>query len=192
MGIERIRLDPIEHRYFLGDKEIPGYSAICRDLGIVKENPHYTEEGREEGRMLSEWLLFLAQEKTPRSDPDPRIAGRVGGIKKFLSLSKFKLLFGEVPQYDPVSGFAVTPDIVGHIGRIAVNIDAKRGAKTKTHVLQLAAQKIALAAGGFRVRESYSLYLRDNDFRLIEQKTEAHEPRWKQFVSTWHLAKEYA
>lgn len=193
--IYKVRCDP-DHIYWktmpCGEERVPGYSEICKDLGIVKENKFYTEEGREEGRMLSEWLLFLAKGLSPKTDPDPRIAGRVAGIRKFLAESKFKLKFGEIPQYDPVCNFAATPDIVGHLGQVAVNIDAKRGAKTKTHPLQLAAQKIALAANGFRVQESYSLYLRDNDFRLIKQDTQKHEHRWKQFVSTWHLAKEYS
>lgn len=141
--------------------------------------------------MLSEWLLFLAQGKSPKTIPDLRILGRVNGIRKFLTESKFKLLFGEKPQYDPINRFAATPDIVGYFGKTLVNIDAKRGAKTKTHPLQLAAQKIALAANGIRIQESYSLYLKEDDYRLAKQDTLKHEPRWRQFVSTWHLAKDY-
>lgn len=187
----KIRLDEATHRYYLGDKEVPGYSAICADLGITKPNPYWTEQGREMGTVLHQYLLFLAQGKVASSEPDARIAGKVKGIKKFLENSGFKLAFGEIPQYDPVLRYACTPDLVGHLGAFAVNIDCKAGGAQKTHVLQLAAQKLALAAGGFRVQKSFGLYLKDDDFRLIEQDTRPHEPRWRSIVQTYHIKREY-
>lgn len=191
-----IRLDEKDHSYWAGDPlgkyiRVPGYSEIVKDLGIVRDNPHWTEQGREMGTALHLYLLFLAQGKKLSTEPDPRIAGKVKGIQKFLENSGFKLAFGEVPQYDPTLRFACTPDLVGHLGSFSVNIDCKAGASQKSHVLQLAAQNIALAAGGFRVQKSFVLYLKDDDFRLVEQDTRIHEPRWRSIVQTYHIKQEY-
>ena len=175
---DKIRLDAETHQYWLGDKRVPGYSEIVRDMGVVKDNPFWSDTGREIGIALHAWLLHLAELKPEVAEPDPRIAGKVGGIRKFLRESGFKFQFGEVPQYDPVSRYACTPDLCGHLGNFSVNIDAKAGAAHKSHVLQLAAQRIALKAGGFHVQKSFSLYLKNNDYRLVEQDTREHEPRW--------------
>ena len=183
-----------DHEYFLEPErkiKIPGFSEIVRDLGIVKDNPYWTDAGREEGTILHAWLLFLAQGKEPSIPPNPRIAGRVQGIRKFLEESKFKLSFGEEPQYDPVSCFACTPDLIGYIGALQVNIDAKRGDPQKWHVLQLTAQKIALASGMVHIEKSFGLYLRDGDYRLVEQDTRKHETKCRAIVSGFYAKKEY-
>ena len=174
-----------------GEKRVPGYSEICSDLGIVKENIYYTPEGREEGIALHSWLKFLASGMKPKSEPDPRIAGRVKGIEKFLKDTGFKISGGEIPVYDPINRFACTPDLYGHIGRTSFVIDAKRGAKLPSHRLQTAAQTIALRANGFRAQKRAALYLRDEDFRLDEHTDPMDLARWGIFVSTYHLKKGY-
>ncbi len=190
--MDTIRLNAETHTYFFGEKCIPGFSEICKDLGITKENPFYTESGKVEGKMLSQWLLFLAQGRTSKIEPDPRILIRVEGIKSFLSESGFKLEFGEISQYDPVLNFACTPDIVGKINGCLVNIDAKRGANLKWHVLQLAAQKIALEANGVKIEKSFNLYLKkDGGYRLLERDTKDDESRWKSFIYSYHAKRFY-
>ena len=188
--MDKIRLDLETHTYWLGERRVPGFSEIIRDLGIVKDNPYWTDAGREEGKILHQWLLFLAQKKAYSIPPVQSIAGRVEGIRKFLSESKFKLLFGEIPQYDPVSRFACTPDLVGHLGSTLVNIDAKRGEAQPWHILQLAAQKIALAAGGVLIQRSFGLYLRDGDYRLIGRDVSAYEAKWRTICASYPTIKE--
>ena len=187
---DKIRLDA-DHRYWLGDKEVPGYSHIVKSLGVVEDSPFWTEEGREAGTALHAWLLHLAQGKPEVSKPDPRIAGKVEGIRKFLRESGFKLAFGEVAQYEPVLRYACTPDLCGTLGMFSVNIDMKAGAKQKSHPLQLAAQKIALCYHPFRVQKSFSLYLKEGDYRLVEQDTRTHEANWRIFMAAYHSRGEY-
>lgn len=151
----------------------------------------YTEEGREEGNALHAWLLFLAQGNKPEVEPDERIRGRVEGIKKFLRESGLVLAGGEVPLFDPINRFCVTPDIFGYIGNVAWVIDAKRGGKLKIHELQTAAQKIALPSIGFHAERRGSLYLKDGDYRLPEHKDRDDEKRWKAIVSAHHSKQFY-
>ncbi len=193
--IHPVRIDD-EHRYFIpgprGEEQRPGYSEICADLGIVKPNPFYTPEGREEGVALHLWLGHLARGLTAKVKPDPRIAGRVAGIQKFLRDTKFQIVGGETPVYDPINRFACTPDIWGIMNKVLFVIDAKRGAKLSSHRLQSAAQYIGLRSNGVRVQKRAALYLRDEDYRLDEHTDTTDMARWGIFVSAWHLRKEYA
>lgn len=193
--IHKVRRDD-DHLYWVpaprGEERRPGYSEICSDLGIVKPNPFYTEEGRAEGVALHSWLNFLVQGKVAKTEPDARIAGRVEGIKKFLFDTKFKLLGGEVPMYDPINRFACTPDLHGVMNKFMFVIDAKRGGKLPSHRLQTAAQFIALRSNGIRIQKRAALYLRDGDYRLEEHTDSMDMARWGIFVSAWYLRKEYA
>lgn len=189
--IHKVRLDA-DHKYWIpakpsGEKQVPGYSEICLDLGISKPNPFWTPGGREEGIALHKWLNFIANYQTPKAPPDERIAGRVKGIIKFLTDTGFKIAGGEIPVYDPINRFACTPDLYGHIGRTAWVIDAKRGAKLPSHRLQTAAQTIALRANGFRAQKRGALYLKYGDYRLDEHTDPMDLSRWGIFVLTHYL-----
>lgn len=193
--VHEVRLDS-DHRYWVhkpsGEVNVPGYSEICADLGIAKPNPFYTDQGREEGVAIHQWLNFLVQGKVSKQKPDERIAGRVAGIMKFISDTGFKIVGGEAPLYDPVHRFACTPDMWGYLGKTSFVIDAKRGAKLPSHRLQTAAQTMALRANGFRALKRASLYLRDGDYKLEQHDDMMDLARWGIFVSTYHIKKEYA
>ena len=186
----RIRLDS-EHRYWLGDREVPGFSAICTDLGIIKPSPFYTEAGREEGNALHSWLIFLSMGQEPSEPPDERIAGRVEGIRKFLAESGFKFEGGEEPQYHAGLDFACTPDLWGALGGARCVIDAKRGGPLPWHALQLSAQKIALEDNGIYCHERYGLYLRNGGYRLMSYKDTRDGVRWLSIVAAYKAKKHY-
>lgn len=175
-----------EHRYFVSGGRVPGFTEIARDLGVIPDNDFYTEAGREEGNALHEWLLFLAQGNEAESEPDPRIAGRVEGVRKFLRESGFRFAGGEEALFEPSLRYCCRPDLWGHIGNWAVVIDAKRGAAQPWHRLQTAAQKLALAANHFKAQKRYGLYLRDGDYRLVEHADAGDEQRWKALVAAYH------
>lgn len=187
--LEKIKIDA-EHRYWrptpTSEIRVPGFTEICKSLGVIADNPYYTDEGRAEGNALHQWVLFLAQGLVPKADPDPRIAGRVSGARKFFAESRFVFVGGEEPQYDPATNCACTPDLWGHLGAFAVVIDVKRGGRELWHPLQTAAQKLALTAGGFRVQKRHNLYLKDGDYRLVEHTDKDDETRWKALVTAYH------
>ena len=194
-----IRLDE-NHLYWYGSRRAPGFSEICKSMRVGEPDcadclsgvGHYhngnfwTEEGRNQGTALHWWLLFLAQGKKSDKEPEPEIAGRVEGIRKFLRDEKLKLIDGEKPQYDPVLNFACTPDIWGWMNGGIWNLDGKRGGKLNIHKLQTAAQKIALKANGVPVSNRGSLYLSDGDYRVKEHADYLDEIRWRAIVSAYH------
>ena len=186
-----IQLDEKTHRYSEDGRHVPGFSEICQALGIIKPNPFYTPEGREEGIALHSWLHFLAIGNEPSEPPDERIAGRVEGIRKFLRESKFKIVDGEKIMLCRGFGYCGRPDLWGSINGRTCVIDAKRGSKMKYHALQTAAYRFLLAANGFSARQRYALYLIDGDYRLIEHTDPQDERRWQAIVSAYNAVKIY-
>lgn len=180
--IHPIRLDQ-DHIYWRpgisGEVKIPGFTEIVTALGVSKPNPYYTEEGRDKGTSLHKWLNILARGKTAKAEPDPRIAGKVKGIEKFLRESGFKYAGGERPLYDPETQTACSPDLWGHLGLWSVVIDAKAGGKLKIHGLQTACQRLALIQNEFRPQKRYGLYLRYNGYRLVEHSDPRDDSMWK-------------
>lgn len=173
-----------DHIYRVDGRIVPGYSEICADLGFPK-NPYWTDAGREEGTALSQWLLFLAQGKESDAAPDPRIVGRVEGIRKFLREHEFKFVGGETPLYSRF-GFCVTPDIWGVLDGVQSVIEAKRGAVMKRHRLQTAAQAIALAEYDFPAVNRFCLYLKDGGYVLEDHEDEEDFEAWRALVSAYH------
>lgn len=180
-----------DHKYAWNGQHVPGFSEICADLGVTEKNPFYTEAGREEGTLLHEWLLFLAQGQEPADPPDPRIAGRVEGIKKFLVESRFKFEQGEEKVYHPILRYACTPDLVGQMAGSRCIVETKRGARLKSHQLQTAAQKLAIEANGIYCRDRYALYLKDGDYRLEKHEDKLDMERWKTLPPAWHTMNWY-
>jgi hypothetical protein len=185
--IHPVKLDPATHIYTIpGPIVVPGYSEICAAMGVTRPNKFYTEEGRVEGQALHKWLRFLVTVRTPSSPPDPRIAGRVAGIRKFIKESGIRFVGGESPRYDPRTRVACTKDLWGYIGPWAWVIDAKRGSKLASHRLQTACQKIVLTANDFRPQKRAALYLKDGDYRLDEHTEPIDEKNWRAIASGYH------
>ena len=185
--IHPVTLDPITHVYTIpGPLRAHGYSEISAAMGVSRPNKFYTDEGRAEGIALHKWLRFLVTGRIPSTPPDPRIAGRVEGIKKFIKDTGVRFVGGEVPRYDPATRVACMKDLWAYLGPWAWVIDAKRGAKIPAHRLQTACQKIVLTANDFRPQKRGALYLRDGDYRLDEHTDRIDETNWKAIAAGYH------
>ncbi len=187
-----VRIDP-DHRYWIpdgtaptGSRQVPGYSEICAAIGVTKPNPFYTEDGRERGSAVHEWASFIAQGKITKADPDGRIKARVDQFRRFIRDTRFVLAGTETPMYDPVAGFACTPDLWGSIGVWSWVIDVKTGGKQKSHALQTSAQSVALKANGFRAQKRGVAYLKDGNYRLIDHANPEDESNWRAIVAGYH------
>ena len=180
---EKIRFEPGEHRYFLGDQEIPGFSHIAKTMGLMEATKFMTDAGREQGTALHKWVNLLARGKTSTTQSHPSIEGRVLAFHKFMVESGFKFESGETPLYEPVSRFSCTHDLAGYLGAFSCVVEVKGGAKQKWHPAQTAAQSLALRANGFRAQKRFTLYLADRSYRLEEHTDAGDEARWKSIVA---------
>lgn len=188
----QIRLDE-NHLYWVDDRSVPGFTQICTDLGVVRDNPFYTELGREAGTALHLWCNFLARGEEPADPPDERIAGRVFAFRKFLKESGFKYIGGEEPQHERRLGYCCSPDLWGVIGARRAVVDIKGGGILKFHALQTAAQRLALASNGVLCQNRYGLYLRENGtYRLLAHEDESDELRWSAMVAAYYAKRFYA
>lgn len=179
------------HEYKVDGVAKPGFTHIAKSMGVIKENPFYTEEGREQGIALSKWSLFLAKKQEPESEPDLRIAGRVAGFRKFMAESNFEFVGGEQPLYHPQLNFCGMPDLYGNLRGFSSVIDVKRGAKLKWHRLQLACYKMLLEENGFWPTKRYGLYLRDEGYSLVEYSDEEDEELWLAIVAGYYAVEAY-
>ena len=180
----KLRCDS-KHRYYLGRTRKPGFTEICTAVGIIEPNRFYTDQGREEGISLSKWLLFLCQGAVPTRPPHPAIAARVEAIKSFIRDSQFRLVGGEVPQYDPKVDACCTPDIWGFIGTNKYVIDAKRGSPLPFHAVQTAAQAMALE---FAPDHRAALYLGKNGKpKLVHHEDPNDFKVWRKACADYHL-----
>jgi hypothetical protein len=185
-----------EHRYWQDGRRIPGFSEILVDVGFAP-NPFWTAAGRDEGTALHQWIAFIATSPYPADDePDPRIAGRVAGFRKFVKEFHFTAAGAEEIQHEPTLGYCCTPDLWGYMptalpGSPRVLVECKRGARAKTHRLQTAAQSLALEARGFAVQERYALYLKDGGYSLERHDDDEDFEHWKAIVYAYHAKRRY-
>jgi hypothetical protein len=107
-------------------------------------------------------------------------------IKAFLRDSKFKIVGGETPQYDPKVDACVTPDLWGFIGEKRYVLDAKRGGPLPYHAIQTAAQAMALK---FAPEHRATLYLRNGSYRLKAHEDAGDFKRWRSICKAYHAAK---
>lgn len=180
-----------EHRYSFNGVRKPGFTEIAKAMGVIEGNAFYTEAGRAEGDALHLWLNFLGQGNEPDIDPDPRIAGRVEGIRKFMRESGFSYLGGERCVYAYRGDFCCKPDLWGEIGGRPSIVEAKRGAKLPWHRLQTAAQYLALNDSGEVILDRYALYLKDGDYRLEAHRDKEDMRRWEVIANAYHAASFY-
>lgn len=178
-----------KHVYWLGKSRKPGFTEIATAMGVIRSNPFYTEQGREEGTRLSEWLKFLCEGRTPTEPPHSSIAVRVEAIKKFIRDTGFTIIEAEVPHYDSVVDACCTPDIVGYVREAVHLYDAKRGSKMNWHPLQTAAQAGALSWKGVIVERRSCLYLKKNGKydTSDEHKNPFDYENWKRICRAFHL-----
>lgn len=179
-----------KHVYYVDGIVRPGYSEIIRSFGIG-QNPFWTEAGREEGTALSKWMLFLLQGNESSEPPDPRIAGRVEGLRKFIQDHHFVLIGGEEPRYHEDLGYCCTPDAWGLLNQRSVVIEAKRGARMACHRLQTAAETLALEANGFEIDQRFALYLKDGDYSLELHDDDEDFECWRALVAAYHAKERY-
>lgn len=190
-----IRLDE-NHVYWRttpgGEVRVYGFSEILRDLGVTQENNFYTEFGRDRGTAIHAWVRFLAEGNEASELPDPRISGYLAQFQKFIQESGFKFKGGEEPVYHPSLVYATTPDLYGDLNGVLTVIDVKGGAKESWHPVQTAAQKLALAAQMVPIVNRYSLYLKEDSYRLVQHTDKADEMRWTALVTAFHAKSFYS
>lgn len=159
-----LRFVPEEHRYFLGDKELPSVSRILKAV-FPKEferviDPWYAERGT----AVHEATRLHDQGVLDETTVDQEVMPYLSAYRKFLSETGFKPIHIESSLSSEIHGFAGTPDRVGDLNGRRVLIDLKSGGPQWWHKYQLAGYAV-LCQEVYReehIEDRFGLYLKSN------------------------------
>lgn len=147
------RFEAEAHKYYLGDKVLPGITGILKSCGDI-DTTYYTDEGRTRGSHVHaachylnkgtlDWNHLIDQYESGQT----QYAGYVIGYEKFFREWNVKLEFFERPMYHPTLLFAGTPDLVCRVlDNVPAIIELKTGAIPEWAKYQTAAQELLVRA----------------------------------------------
>jgi hypothetical protein len=133
-----LRFDEIEHRYYLGDRELLSVTTILKMAGLL--NPqHYTEFARDRGALAHRALEWFDQGDLDESTLDDRLVPYLDAWKLFKAEASFVVSAIELRLASAARGFAGTVDRIGKMSGRATVLDIKTGGPERWHALQVAA-----------------------------------------------------
>lgn len=196
-----IRFDPVQHRYWRGEVELPSVTQILKDNGVTPPYPE-TEDGRIQrdlgsalhrvcelydlGKLDVDAFRRMDQERPPHL----RIEHGFNEYLRFLTEHKPTWTHIEHIVYLESWSYVGTLDRAGFInGRKSV-VDIKR---TKSPIpatgLQVAGYAMALDPVGYRDYSLYSLVLpkEDGEYQLIEYTSPKLFRQWQSLVDCYWM-----
>jgi hypothetical protein len=179
------------HTYILPDGRTPPGVNKVLDL-YFPPCGFYTEDGKVIGKVRHQWFHALAQGIELENEPDPRIAGAVGGFKRFMEEMKPVYVSGEERYYDHLRGVCGTPDLVAEVKNRLAIIDYKPENRNKRTPVQTAAYMAMLLWNKVRVLDRYELRLHDDGTYRLRQHTDDDDlKRWAAMASGYHAHTHY-
>jgi hypothetical protein len=189
------RFEPNEHRYFLGEDELPSVTTVLRPLyDFSMIDPEVLERKRQIGEAVHKAVELSLAGDLDESSIDPVWAGYFAGWKQFVAdtgVTDADIGEAEQPMFHPVYRFAGTPDMTIHLNRKWGVLDLKTTATLEPPVaLQTAAYRELLNVNTDRSQHKletrYALQLRENGtYRLEEYKDKGD---WSVFLSLLTVA----
>lgn len=135
-----LRFDPDSHRYFDGDRLIPGVTSILNILEPPSE--FYTDEHRDRGHAVHAACHILGEgDYIAPGTLDERVEGYVSAFKKWQLQMQPSIVAAETIVYHELLGYAGTRDALVHLPdhRLPFVVDYKSGAPLRKVGCQLSA-----------------------------------------------------
>lgn len=157
-----IRFDEAAHKYYVGDREIPGVSFLMEHMGVkpglFRLDPFYAIRGR----YIHKACHLDMQGKLDDSTIDPQIMGYVDAWRKFRALTQAKMHSMETLVYSEDWQYCGTYDFLGWIndGATLTLLDIKSGAAARWQLAQLAAYALASQGDSWGKCRVGNLYLK--------------------------------
>ena len=86
------RFDESEHKYYIGEMEVPSVTSILKDVGLIKDNGYYTEASRIRGKAIHAAIELHLKNNLDRDSLDPRILPYLDGFERFEEDTHFKTI----------------------------------------------------------------------------------------------------
>src|SRR3990167_1446721 len=134
------RFDPIEHRYFIGNLELPSITSLFKEFGLIEEARFYTDYSRDKGHAAHACCHYFDEDDLDESTVDETIKPYLEAWKLFRKETGFVPSVIEKPMHVQ-SLFAGTPDRFGTFpnGDMTI-VEIKSGQVHWTARLQTVAQ----------------------------------------------------
>lgn len=111
--MDALRFDASEHRYFVGDRELPSVTRILHDARLADFSaPWFTESVKDRGTMVHAAIALDNEGALDYEALDPALVGYVDGWRRYVEESGAIVLDFERPVCDPVTGYAGTLDAI--------------------------------------------------------------------------------
>jgi hypothetical protein len=156
-----LRLDEESHTYWLGDRQIPGISALLRYWGFI-DDTYYTEEGREVGRAVHAGIHDIEMGGAAAGEfTNLKILSRIDEYMRFKSDKDFRVRRVEQIYADPAGRYACKIDLLGTFGESTTGalVELKCGAELPWHRLQTGGQRRCIIDDSFGTIRRFALYL---------------------------------
>ena len=168
------RFDPEAHRYFVGDRPVPGVTAIINDvLPGFKAARWFLDRGA----VVHACAALIAQGKDFTLDlsnqsPEDRVAieGKIAAVRKFIADVKPEFSMVEQRVFSTAYRFAGTLDAVmmfRYRGRPTPAVVDWKGSLDQRVQYQVAGYSLALAESGTQITHGFGVELRnDGSFKM--------------------------
>ncbi len=188
----KVTLDEKEHIYRLEDGRTPPSVTQVLNLYFPFPVQFMPTDATDIGTVRHQWYHALAQGQELENEPDPRIAGEVGGFRRFMEEVRPVYVSGELPYFDPILNVCGKPDFVGLISNRLSCVDWKPQGKYKRTVAQVAGYTVMLRRNKIPILDRYALRLYDDGkYRLDQFKDDGDLTRWAALVNGYNAASFY-
>lgn len=168
--------DPERHEYRGEDGKIrPSVTQILKHFGMTPDFDKFgNDTARNFGTVVHRICELYDKGELGSYEYDHQIDPWLSGYKKFLDAFRPEWEVIEDPLISNAWGYAGTPDRVGLIKGIRWGVDLKTGAPEPAHELQTAGYEVIVEEClGLKTKKRFSLYIMQDDFRLIEHKNKS-------------------
>jgi hypothetical protein len=111
--MDALRFDAAEHRYFVGDRELPSVTRILQDARLADFSaPWFTADVMERGTLVHAAIALDNEGALDYDALDPVLVGYVNGWRRYLDEAGATVLDFERPVCDLAAGYAGTLDAI--------------------------------------------------------------------------------
>ena len=187
-----LRFDEAEHRYWLGDLELPSVSAILKGQGLV-DTKWFTDAGRERGQAVHVATKLFDLGQLDEQRVPPPIRGFLEGWKGFRHESGFRITAIEKPVYSATAKYAGTFDREAELKTFPWILDLKCGSKLGVYEIQTAAYAMANDAVPRKFYRRAAIYLTDTGRWSLDEHSNNNVDYavWLSALRLYHWRKEH-
>jgi hypothetical protein len=182
--MSEILFEPISHKYFLGDSELPSVTQILGDLNFI-DSSYFTEESRRRGEYVHSATEFDDRGSLDDASVDSTILSYLSAWRRFKRENSVKIYEIEKIVGSPIYRYAGTLDRIVELNGFKAILDIKSGAVGKATGLQTAGYEIGYNSDQSLKRFAVQLK-NDGSYKLHPFTDRDDRKIFLSAVSVWH------